>query len=210
MMEDSNYQGNNNDIEMNNSDIEEYDIDYEYEGESEPYCILDKDTFKRLGQNDPSLTAIHIDHFYDEDCVFKSINWKGNDDCIANNKHLKELWINNSCSRNRSGFEEKFDTKLPTKEQLQYFFSSIHTNRSIEIFKITSVSINDEFGVDIIEGLSGHQSLEKLEIGSYLEVDKLGSVVCSALGQVLKHPKSKLKILHLRNCELDDDRLDIM
>jgi len=213
MMEDSNHQdNNNNDIDMNNDNEEDSDVIIEEVDSDDEYDLFSSDTFKRLKQNDPSLTAISVDYFRDHEYTegyFKSINWKENVCCISNNTHLKELRIHYQHSTHY-GFAEEEDTELPTKEQLQYFFSSIHENRSIEIFKVTSVSIDDEFGGWLIKGLSGHQSLKKLQIGQYIETAKLGSIVCNALGQVLEHPESKLKILHLRNCILDDDGFKVL
>ena len=71
---------------------------------------------------------------------------------------------------------------------------------------IHGVCINDEFGGGLIEGLCGHPSIERLDIGKC----KLGSIGCSALGKVLKRPQSKLKVLRLFHCKLDDDRIRIV
>jgi len=203
-MEDTNHQDSVIDIDNQGNSNDDESIIVE-DGIGIKYEKLDEKTLQRLEQNLPSVVKLDIDSsiFCADDSVFKITNWKENGYCISDNTYLKELRINNSCPKH-FGFAVDVDKELPTKEQLQYFFSSIHENRSIKVFEIISVSIDDEFGGWVIEGLSGHHSLKKLEIGSYIETAKLGSRVCSALGQVLKHPKSKLKILHLRSCDLDD------
>ena len=96
MMEDSNHQDNNdNDIDMNNDNEDsddESEIIIEDEDSDDEYDLFSSDTFKRLKQNDPSLTAISVDYFRDHEYTegyFKSINWKENVCCIANNTHLK-------------------------------------------------------------------------------------------------------------------------
>ena len=197
------------DMDDNEDSEDDSEIEIDEDSDDEEVVLEDETYLQRLKQNDPSLTAISIDYFDADDSYFKSINWKENGCCISDNTHLKELSIDNSCSTHY-GFAGKRGAKLPTKEQLQYFFSSIHENQSIEVFDITSVSIDDEFGGWVIEGLSGHHSLKKLEIGCYFHTVKLGSIVCSALGQVLNHPESKLKTLNLRSCDLDDNGLDTL
>ena len=194
------------DMDDNEDSEDDSEIEIDEDSDDEEVVLEDETYLQRLKQNDPSLTAISIDYFDADDSYFKSINWKENGCCISDNTHLKELSIHNSHSTHY-GFAGKRGAKLPTKEQLQYFFSSIHENRSIEVFEITSVSIDEEFGGWLIKGLSGHHNLKKLDIGSYKSA-KLGRIVCSALGKVLKHPQSKLKILHLSN--LDDDGCKIL
>jgi len=95
---------------------------------------------------------------------------------------------------------------LPTRELLQCFFSRIHQNRSIKSLTISLIQIVDEFDGDLIEGLSGHPSLDSLDVNH----GKLGSKGCEALGKVLKHPQSKLKHLRLPYCKLDDEGLGLL
>ena len=102
--------------------------------------------------------------------------------------------------------EESLNSGLPTKQQLQDFFLCIYRNNSIKDLAFSSIEINDEFGGSIIEVLSGHRSLEKLHISNGL----LEGMGCKAIGNVLSHPKSKLKDLDLTNCYLDNKNFGIV
>jgi len=90
---------------------------------------------------------------------------------------------------------------LPTREQLQDFFSCIYQNRSINHLGTHSICINDDFGGDLLEGLQGHPSLTSLDF----ESGNLGSKGCSAIGEVLKHPKCKLTELRLVDNNFDHE-----
>ena len=207
--------------------IEEEDSGYYEHGRN--YELLNTEILQRLKGNDPAITSLHIPLdcgttiiFPGEDrhCFFNSIDWKKDGDCIANNTQLKTIKI--FCQRHISRYMPLTESgqwhiggrsyilgeqgdEFPTKQQLQDFFSCVYQNRSIKNLSIISISIIDEFGGGLIEGLQGHYSLTRLEIGYDIEIAKLGSIVCSALGKVLKHPQSKKKVLNLRNCILDDD-----
>ena len=84
------------------------------------------------------------------------------------------------------------------------------------MFTFYSINISDNFGGGLIEDLQGHPSLERLEFShgvigaSKTKQVKLGTIVCRSIGKVLNHPESKLKILRLPVCQLDDDRLRIL
>jgi len=164
-------------------------------GEDEVEVVdVDENVLQRLKQNDPTISGVHITLFTKEDKrCFNSIDWKEDGNFIANNTHLKKLRV--VLGQDKS-----------MRQQLQYFFSSIHQNRSIEELEITSDRIDKEFGMFIIEGLCGHSSLIRLKIRR----GKLGSTGCEALGKVLNHPKSKLKELCVPQYHLNDDAFKIL
>ena len=213
-MEDVNHQDNN--IEMNNNDTnneDNFEIIDENEGYDEDVVFeFNKDIFQRLKQNDPSVTNVHILLNCDAcgKCHF-NIDWEENGDVISDNIHLKRLNIEYKGVPFHRSYEQNYmlgeeGHNLPTRQQLQNFFSCIHRNSSIQELGIHGIVISNKFGCGLIEGLSGHPSLTKLEISN----GALGSIGCDAVGKVLKHPQSKLKDLRLRYCKLDDDRLGIV
>jgi len=201
-MEESNNQEdpiNNNGNNVNEEeDYDEDNILYTFK--------LDKKTLNNLKQNDPSVTdfTLGLHSSGDREPFFNSIDWKVNGDCIANNTHMKRLRIYHNAT---SVFSSKYSLgdeghNLPKRQQLQEFFSCIYRNSSIHQIEIIAIDISDDFGGGLIEGLSGHSSLIRLEIGQY---SSLGSRCISALGKILKHPMSKLKVLSLPNCQLDEE-----
>ena len=190
------------------SGIEEYDSDDEDE-----YDILDKNTLQKLNNNNPAVSALSVDlnRYNNEEPFFNSIDWKENGNCISDNMQLKKLYIYNNGSSSYLGDPGKYTLgeeghNLPTRQQLQDFFSCVYQNKFITNINIGSIDISNQFGGDLIEGLQGHPGLVKLEIGHA----KLGSAGCTAVGKVLKHQHSKLKDLDLRYCQLDGDRLEIL
>jgi len=102
--------------------------------------------------------------------------------------------------------KESLNSGLQTRQQLQDFFLCIYRNSFIKELAFSSIEINDEFGGSIIEGLSGHRSLEKLHISNGV----LGGMGCKAIGNILTHPLSKLKDLDLPNCYLDNKNFGIL
>ena len=203
--------GMNNDVgnvdEISN--IDEEDSDY-YDDDQ---CYkLNKNIFQQLKNNAPTITVVRID-LQDDGCFFNSIDWKEDGDCISNNTHLKMLRINYWGRCLGRPYGEHYilgeqGNELPTREQLREFFSCIHRNCFInQIIIHHMILILDEFTEGLIEGLQGHPSLTRLEIGN----GGLGSISfpvgCSAVGKVLKHPESKLKDLRLPDCQLDDEGL---
>ena len=213
-MEDTNHQDNdigidhNDNNDSNNNDSDDEDA-YRLGGDSyTKNTILDKDTFHRLKQNDASITDIEVALHTDGECFFNSVDWKVDGDCTANNTHLKSLHIT---YHNRRPSDLPYilgeqGHNLPTREQLQGLFLCIYQNRSIKSLTISLIQIVDEFGGDLIEGLSGHPSLDSLDVNH----GKLGSKGCEALGKVLNHPKSILKDLRLPYCKLDDEGLGLL
>lgn len=214
-MEDANYHqdhGMNNDANEDNYKIDEEDSDDE-----DAELDFNMDVFQRLKLNDPSVTHLRILLNCDDDdgdgryqCYFNSIDWTC---CISDNTQLKSLrihYISNHQHYKETGHNDytlgEEGNYSPPRQQLQDFFSCIYQNRSINTLVFDSIRIVDEFGGDLIEGLCGHSSLVRLEIG----YGKLGSVGCSALAKVLKHPKSKLKSLRLPHCELNDEEISIV
>jgi len=191
--------------------IYEDNTDDEYDPEEDPF-ILDSDTFERLKRNDPSMIDLRVDLDCDDDAkyvtyFFNKIDWKADGDCIANNTHLKRMrihyngkYLGGSNDLPRYVLGEEGDD-LPTRQQLQDFFSCIHQNSSIKSIMMHGIGINDEFGAALIEGLSVHPSLMRIN----LQFDELGSLGCQAFGKVLKHPKSKLKDLNLSHCKLNNE-----
>jgi len=210
-MDESNYQEdliNNNGVNDNNA-IEEEDNDEEYENKYN--FTLDKKALIKLKQNDPSITnlTLGLHSSGGREPFFNSIDWKENGGCIVNNTHLKRLRIYHNPS---SVFSPKYilgdeGHNLPKRRQLQEFFSCIYRNSSIHQIEIIAIDISDEFGGGLIEGLSGHSSLIRLEIGQY---SSLGSRFISALGKILKHPMSKLKVLSLPNIQVDEESFSII
>ena len=157
---------------------------------------LDKNVLQRLKQNDPTITIVSINLNYNNNkYLFSSIDWKEDGDCIANNTHLKMLQV-------YLGDERR---NLSMRQQLQDFFSSVHRNHFIEEIEISSVHIDKEFGMFIIEGLQGHPSLTRLKMRR-----GMGSIGCVALGKVLNHRKSKLMDIRLSGCQIDDDSLKML
>ena len=208
-MEETNHQDDtmemDNDVENvdENSDVEEEENDYD----DDQWYGLNNYILQRLKQNDPSITNLCI-NLQDEEYFFSgSINWKDDGDCIANNTHLKRLMIN---YRGRS-HKQKYilgeeGPNSPSRQKLQDFFSCIYRNCSVKNLSLISICINDEFGSSLLEGLQGHPSLTKLEIGP----GRVGSSGCIALGKVLAHPNSKLMDIDLPNNHIDDEGLGVL
>jgi len=69
--------------------------------------------------------------------------------------------------------------------------------------------IVDEFGGGLIEGLSGHPSLERLCI-SFGSLSNSNGRLGNTLMKVLKHPNCRLKCLDLVECILDDKGISII
>ena len=215
-MEDINHQG---DVEMdingdnNMSDNDSNDDGYVYTpgDHSIKYTRLNNNLFQGLKQNDPYITDIEValHSIFTGDCFFNSIDWKVDGYCIANNTHIKRLRIYYFTTPNSDDHpyilgEER--ENLPTRQQLQDFFSCIYQNSSIKELVIKGIGIND-FGGGLIEGLCGHSSLKSLEI----EAANLGNlVVCSAIEKVLNHSKCKLKDLRLHDCKLDNEGISTL
>ena len=210
-MEDANNETNNNNndnrIEEDNNDSGD-DEEEEYKPD---YIKLDKDTYERLKKNDSTLTDLEVpfSEFKGGKSFFHSIDWKRDGDCISGNNQLKMLQITFRGACLGRPYDQHYilgeeGNNLPTKQQLQDFFSCIYRNISINHIYIQSIRIDDEFGGALIEGLGGHPGLKRLEIGSQTAQAKLGRVVCTALGKVLKHQHSKLELLDLPWVGLDD------
>jgi len=220
-MDDTNHQGNEEnggDIEDESSKIAVKDSDDEYEDYTYPkYKLLDKATFQKIKQDDPSIINLTISislncNYQNGESFFNNIDWKKDGDCLSNNTQLKKIKLSYSGSCLGRHWEDRYilgeqGHNLPTREQLRDFFSSIYQNRSIDTFEIEAIFVDDEFGGGLIEGLlSGHPNIDRIRIGN----GRLGSIGCEALGEVLKHPQSKLKELRLVYCQLDDEGISIL
>ena len=193
-------------MEINNEVEEEDSEDYEY-GRS--YELLNTEILQRLKKNDPAITSLRIPldcGTTGEEYFFNSINWKKDGDCISNNTQLKRIEIFYQGNYNeRSYILGEEGENLPTKQQLQDFFSCIYQNSSVNDIDINSFGINDVFGWGLVKkGLCG-KHLIRLQIG-YSAVGNS----CRSLGEVLKHPKCKLKDLRLPCCELGDEGMKIL
>jgi len=184
--------------------------------------VLDKDTFERLKQNDPSVTHLHT-HLdcrsgienpnRSTDDIFNSIDWGKDGYCISNNTQLEkiEIYILRNTIISSNGITNQVQRyvlgqegdNLPNRQQLQDFFSCIYQNRSIKELFINNMCITDDFGSELIEGLCGHHSLTILRFGHV-------SIGCRAIREVLKHPKSKIEDLSLQSCWLDDEGFVIL
>ena len=167
------------------------------ETNNDQWYKLDNETLQRLKEHDPRVTHLSISLEVDSNnaCFFNSIDWEMDGDCIANNKHLNAIDMYQS-GEVGSYILGKEGQNFPTKQQLQDFFSCIHKNKSITCFKLSVLGINYEFGWGLIERLSGHHSLKKLEI-SHAGVQGI-----NVLWKVVKDPKSKLEELLLPQNEL--------
>jgi len=223
-MEDTNHQ---DDEAENGGDIAEEVVE-DSDDEDEDYSnrlqhTLDGNVLQRLKQNDPAVSDLYIQLNCDDngEYYFNSINWKDDGNVISNNKQLKRIHItyddDKMMSIERHGQQAYIlgeeGHNLPTRQQLQDFFSCLYRNSSIETICITSISIVGEFGGGFVEGLCGHPSLKRLEIGyvyDSLEKVKVGSIGCEAFRKVLQHPESKLKHLRVSYTELDDQGLGIL
>jgi len=182
-----------------NSYIEDDDSDVE-DDEDYSYITLDKKVLQRLP--DPSVTAVNISFQImhdDGESYFKDFDWKEDGDRIANNTHLKRLKINYEFGSKHILGED--GENLPTQQQLQDFFSCIYRNRTIKALSFRSITIANEFGGSLIEGLQAHPNLKRIEI----EYGRLGSIGLTAVGKVLSHTNSKLEELRLSNCYLNDE-----
>ena len=225
-MEDTNHQGNDDnadnsgDIAVESSETAEEDSDDGYEDNDWPhYDNLYEETFQKIKQNDPSITNLSV--WLDGKCFFNSIDWKEDGCCIANNTHLKRLQLifHGRCLGRPRGEHYILGEEghnLPTRQQLQDFFSCIYRNSSIDTLVIESISVDDEFGGGLIEGLQGHPSLTRLDVGikySVLDSDseaKWGIIGYKAIGKVLNHPRSKLKVLRVSHTKLDDESIQTL
>ena len=220
-MEDTN--NHQDDNEENGGDVAE-DVVEDSDDEDEDYSnrlqhTLDGDVLQRLKKNDLAVSDLYIQLNCDDngEYYFNSIDWKEDGNCISNNTQLKRIHItidDDMSNVERHGQQAYIlgeeGHNLPTRQQLQDFFSCLYRNRSIETIRITSISIVGEFGGGFIEGLCGHHSLTRLEIGhvyNSLEKVKIGSIGCKALRKVLQHPESKMKHLRVSYTELDDQGL---
>jgi len=192
--------GNIDDI----SGIEEYDSDDEDEYDTLDYDYMN--TLQKLKNNNPAVSTLSIDlnGWYEEAPYFNSIDWKENGSCISDNTQLKKfhLYSNDSSSYTLGDQGQN----LPTRQRLQDFFLCIYRNKFITDIIISSIDIIDEFGWGLIQGLSGHHSLERLEIAD----SSLGRIGCSAIEKILNHPMSKLEDLRLPNDQLVDKSLGIL
>ena len=205
-MEDTNNQDDNIDIDSNNGTIDESSDSEEEDSENEdkpPIWLNNKISLQRLKQNDSEITNLSISL---RDNYFNNIDWKEekNGNCISDNTQLKEVLIFSptTLSQYILGNEGQ---DLPTRQQLQDFFSCIYRNSSITSLSISSIRIVDEFGRSLIEGLGDHPSLTRFDWHCRIQ-----SVVCIALRNVLNNTKSKLKDLRLCYCNLDDEGLGIL
>jgi len=207
-MEDNPNHQDDIDIDINGDDSDDEGYEYTPGGDCTFFTTLSTNSLQRLKQNDPSLTNIvlALSHFIDGKYFFNSIDWKVNGDCIASNTQLEKLAI--IFGRHNHPYYILGDEghNLPTRQQLQDFFSCVYRNSSVKYISIELIQIDNEFGGGLIEGLSGHQSLETLIICN----GSIESIGCTAIGEVLKHPASKVKHLSLIKSQLDDNGLSIV
>ena len=159
MMETSNYSNNDG------SDIEEYDIVKWDRDEDDGYNEFDESAFQRLKHNDPTATYLQVllNCNGSGECFFNSVDWKNDGNCIVNNKYLKriEICYPRRClgrPSNQPYVLGEQGQNLPTRQQLQDFFSCVHRNRSINYICIDTISIEDDFGASLIEGLGCHHN----------------------------------------------------
>ena len=104
-------------------------------------------------------------------------------DSISNNTHLESVVIEYSDDSQKYTLGEQ-GQNLPTRQQLQDFFSCIYRNCSIKDIRFRSIGINDEYGGGLIEGLCDHSSLVLLDIMNG-RLSKACSVVKKVLNRIL-------------------------
>ena len=101
--------------------------------------VLDKDTFERLKQNDPSVTHLHthldcrsgIENPNRSDDIFNSIDWGKDGYCISNNTQIEkiEIYILRNTIISSNGITNQVrryvlgqeGQNLPTKQQQDFF-----------------------------------------------------------------------------------------
>jgi len=204
-MEDTNNLDDNININDDGGTIHESSDIEEEDSKLHPQVQLDNNILQRLKQNDSSINSVCIYLKCEEDIIepfFNSVDWKKDGDCISDNTKLKKLQIYYDLERNYMLGEG--GQYLPTRQQLQDFFSCIYKNRSIKTLNLSYIQIVGEFGGGIIEGLCGHPSLTRLEIKI------MESIAYCALGKVLNHPASKLEHLCISFGQLDNERFGIL
>ena len=172
---------------------------------TEVELLLEED-FERLKKHDPTITNLIITLNCYDDWGFNKIDWKKDGNCISDNIHLKKLTI--FYLRDKSQYilgQEGHN--LPTRQQLQDFFSCIHRNRSIKEICINQIRINDQFSWDLIDGLHyGHPSIRRLQI-NHVDSRDIG---LEQLRKALSHPQSKLTGLRLSSNGLEDGGLGVV
>ena len=122
--------------------IENIDNNEYYDSDEEDDYTLDNKVYQRLQQNDPTITTVNVmlnsvklngsQQYY-----FNSIDWENNGDCISDNTHLNKLMISYHGSCLGRPHDQPYifgedGNNLPTRQQLQHFFSSIYRNSSIK------------------------------------------------------------------------------
>jgi len=192
------------------------DSDDEYKDYVHPkYKHLDNATYQKVKRDDPSIINLSISlncNYQNGECLFNNIDWKKDGDCISNNTQLRKIKLSYSGTPSGRHWEERYilgeqGHNLPTREQLQDFFSCVYKNRYIDTFEIEQIFVDDEFGGGLMEGLLiGHPKIDQIIIVN----GRLGSVGCSVLAKVLKHPQTKLKHIRLPYCQLDDEGIGIV
>jgi hypothetical protein len=176
-------------VKSDNDDIGENDSDDEDDIGAE--LNLDETTLQRLKQNDPSITFLNVELNCDDNgkCYFNNIDWKKDGDCISNNTQLKTIDISHFGKCLGRPYVQPYilgeeGQNLPTKQQLQDFFSCICQNRSIKELDIHSFDINDEFGWGLVKrGLCGNHHIIRLQI----RYSRIGSIGCRSLGEILRN-----------------------
>jgi len=195
------------------SNTEECDIVKWDRYEDDGYNEFDESAFQRLKHNDPTATYLQVLLNCNDsgECFFNSIDWENDGNCIANNKYLKRIEIIHvgRClgrPSNQPYVLGEQGQNLPTKQQLQNFFSCVYRNRSINYICIDTINIEDDFGASLIEGLGCHHNHNIIRL-DFRNVT-IGKILIDALGKLLRQPKLKLKYLGVGRCQLIDDTLE--
>jgi len=189
---------------MENGGIIDDSSDIEDDDDLGTEVELYEEEFERLKKHDPTIANLVITLNCYDDWGFNKIDWKKDGNCISDNIHLKKLTI--FYLRDKSQYilgQEGHN--LPTRQQLQDFFSCIHRNRSIKEICINQIRINNQFSWDLIHGLHGHPSITRLQI---YHVDSR-DIGLEQLRKALSHPQSKLTGLRLI-CSLEDGGLGVV
>jgi len=184
-MADNNGQDDNNTEDEDIIDNSEYDSVYEEEDDHRIY--LNNETYERLKQNNPTIINLYVQ--YGGATFFNIIDWKEDGYCIAKKYTSQEVDHRASGKCLGRPWNEPYvlgeqGQNLPTRQQLKDFFSCVYQNSSIKALLFRSISVSDEFGAALIEGLQGHPSLTRLDIELYydtIDQSRLGNVGCTAL-----------------------------
>ena len=99
--------------------------------------------------------------------------------------------------------------EIPTKMKVPSLVSALVSTSTLEHIDLSNNDLSDKKAADIINALRSMPGLHHL-----VELDLGGNMIrkkgCMALRKLLRHPASKLQVLHLYHNHLDDACIDIL